>query len=336
MKKYVASLKNIADDTGFSITTISRVLQKKGEIGLETRKKVLASAEKLGYRPNLLINGMRTGKTKTIGVIMPVDEGFFSDIIRGIHDSLIQKDYVPILIWPSSDGNNEKEQIHRLIEHRVEGIIIRPMEDEAKKDHFNEIYERGIPVVTVDRQLTYVDFDYVGSDDYLGASMATRLLISLGHKRIGHLQGPQFASPAKLRRKGFEDSVAKSRGVSGIVSENELFTYDVSEASDFLRKNPDVTAVFAANDLAAASVFAAATGLGLKIPQDLSVIGYGNLTFGQWMNPSISTVNQFPYEIGENAVELLFKQISKKTEKKKLRTLLTKPELIVRQSTTKT
>ncbi|HCE45138.1 MAG TPA: hypothetical protein DET40_16475 [Lentisphaeria bacterium] len=329
-------MKDIARDIGVSITTISRVLHNKGEIGQATREKVLKSAESLGYRSNLLVDGMRTGRTKTIGVMIPCDEGFFTEIIKGIHNSLIQKDYVPILLWPDHTGKSEREQIHRLIEQRVEGIIIRPIEDEAQKDYFMEIFDRGIPVVTVDRNLPYVEFNFVASDDYTGSSLATEHLISLGHKNIAHLKGPQFASPARIRKKGFEDTIAKYPGVVGTVSENELFYYDLSKASTFLEKNPQITAVFAANDLAAAAVCDAAGGLGLKIPDNLSVIGYGNLPLGQWKYPAISTVNQFPCEIGRSAVQLLFKQIEGKIEKKAVETILTKAELIIRQSTAKT
>ncbi|MFZ2655231.1 MAG: LacI family DNA-binding transcriptional regulator [Victivallales bacterium] len=327
--KYIATLKEISNETGFSVPTVSRVLRGKGEIGQKTREKILATAERLGYRSNLLVSGMRTGITKTIGVIIPIDEGFFSDIIRGIHDSLIEKDYVPILVW----SRDERGQIARLIEHRVEGMIINPIEDEAGKDYFKEIYDREIPVVTVDRNLPHVDFSFSASDDYLGASMATEHLISLGHKKIAHLKGPQYASPAQMRRKGFEDTIAKHPDVSGRVSEEDACTFNLAAAASFLKRNPDITAVLAFNDLAAAAVCDAAAGLDLKVPDDLSVIGYGNLPLGLWKRPQMSTINQFPYMIGQNAVELLFDQIIRKEEGSTARTILTKPELIVRQST---
>lgn len=334
--KYVVSLKDIANQAEVSITTVSRALQGKGEIGRKTREKILRTADELGYRSNLLISGMRTGKTKTIGVMIPNGESYFSQIISAIHDKLIEKDYVPILIWPDHLGKNEKEQIHRLIEHRVEGIIIRPVEDFAQKDYFTEIFERGVPVVTVDRQLSYVDFPFVGSNDYHGAVLATRKLIALGHKKIGHFQGPQFTSPGRERRKGFEDVLAENPEVSGVISEAESFGGDKNLAIKFLKQHPDITAVFAANDNVAVALSHAAGSLRIPVPEQLSIIGYGNLTIGEVFLPSISTVDQFPKQIGEKAVEMLFKQINREGLDERDSKILIEPQIVIRDSVKKT
>jgi LacI family transcriptional regulator len=333
--KYVPSLKDVAERSGVSITTVSRVLSGKGVIGDATREKILKVANELGYRSNLLISGMRNGHTKTIGVIVPNGDHFFSGIYSGVHDSLIAKDYCPIHIWQDRKGENELAQIHRLIDRRVEGMIIRPVEDDADKTYFQEIYDRRVPVVLVNRRLANIDFPFVGSDDVLGARIATEHLMDLGHRRIAHFQGPQYASPARMRKRGFEKAVAERSGATGIIPDIEDFSYNLDSAKKFLSEIDGATAVFAGNDYTALALMRAAEDIGVVVPDDLSIVGYGDIYGRASGFPLLTTVNQFPEMIGETAVDMLFKQINGEKLSKKERIRLLPPELLIGESSMK-
>src|SRR5215207_2210676 len=180
------SHQDIAREANVSRVTVSLVLAGKDQTSEETRRRVLEVAKKLRYRPNLLVQGMQTGRTYTVGVIMPSSMHFHGQVARGIHDELMTADFVPIQLWmnPSKDTKNtELEQIHRLVDRRVDGVIIFPIDASVPDVHFQEIWQREIPLVTVDRETT-THADHVGTDEELGGRLAAEHLLSLGHKRV--------------------------------------------------------------------------------------------------------------------------------------------------------
>ena len=329
-RKYIVSLKDIAQETGVSISTVSRVIKKKGELSPATRDKVLNAAKKLGYHSNLLIDGMKTGKTRTIGVCATISDPYLNRIVYGIHNELDKHDYSMNLVCPTSQNSNELKLIHRLMQHRVEGVIIRPSRDYVSNDYFQEVIDSGIPLVTVDRNLPNASVNFVGSDDFDGARLATKYLIDKGHRIIGHIQGPQYTSTGRLRQEAFVATVSKHRNVKGILSEHETFNDgSYEETEKFLLDNPDMTAIFTANDNVAISVYKVAAKLGKRIPQDLSVIAFSDV-YANTMVPELTAIEQKPDEVGKSAVKLIFKILE--DDNRKPEKVCIKPVLVERNS----
>src|SRR5947208_11379378 len=186
------SHQDIAREANVSRVTVSLVLAGKDQTSEETRKRVMEVARRLRYRPNLLVRGMQTGRTHAVGVIMPSSLHFHGQIARGIHDELVAADTVPVQLWvdPATETKaTELEQIHRLVDRRMDGIIIWPADVSVPDVHFREIWQRHIPLVTVDRETT-THADHVGTDEELGGRLVAEHLLSMGHKHVAHLTFP--------------------------------------------------------------------------------------------------------------------------------------------------
>lgn len=332
------SLRQIAEEANVSITTVSRVLRGRGEISLETRCKVQAIAEKLRYRPNLAAQSIHYGKSNTIGVIIPAAWNFDIRIAFGIHDKLAEHDVVPITLWTSQKWSRKPDkgidyalrQVHHLIDRRVDGCILRPQMD-FKDIYLREILERDLPIVTVDRDFLGSHADFVGTDDVYGARLAAQHLLELGHRFVVHLAGPGTVRTGKLRRQAFEDRISKEARCETI--EDESFGLDPAAAEKVFECDPLPTGVFAANDLMAQHVYNAARRRGLRIPGDLSVVGFADLEFAEFLDPPLTTVRQQPYEMGTVAAQILLERINEEQDDQETRTLLLKPELVTRGST---
>ena len=329
-KKYIVSLKDIAQETGVSISTVSRVIKKKGELSPATRDKVLNAAKKLGYHSNLLIDGIKTGKTRTIGVCGKISDQYLIRIVCGIHDELDKRDYAMNLVSTTPDGSNELKCIHRLMQHRVEGVIIRTSRDFAGNEYFQEVIDSGIPLVTIDRDLPNASVNFVGSDDLYGARLATEHLIAKGHQVIGHIPGPQYTSTGRLRKDGFLSTVGEHKNVKGIISAHESFLDDSYEETEkFILDNPDMTAIFTANDNVAISVYKVMAKLGKRIPDDISIIAFSDV-YATAMVPEMTSIEQSPYEVGKAAVKLIFKILE--DDKRRPESICIKPILVERNS----
>lgn len=312
------SQKMIAREAGVSQATVSLVLSGRTVSSEATRQRVLEAAERLRYRPNLLVQGIQTGKTRTIGVMAPPFDLHWSRILYGIHDVLAENDHVPISLWTRHQGPNEKpvtgyevselEQIHRLLDRRVDGVILWPPFASLFSEHVSEFSSRDLPVVTIDHVLpTEFRADSVCNDEAMGARVVAEHLLGLGHKRIGHLAGPGVATWAKQRREQFERVVKELGGVEVAVREAPPgeTSLGLDAARELLLMSPRPTAVFAASDLYAKCVYRAAAELGLRIPQDVSVIGFSDDGFADVMQPGLTTVQQFPYAVGRKAAEIV-------------------------------
>ncbi|MEJ5259030.1 MAG: LacI family DNA-binding transcriptional regulator [Anaerohalosphaeraceae bacterium] len=334
------SLKQIAAATNLSISTVSRVLRNKGEISEETRQKVLECAKKFNYRPNLLIQGIQTGRTGNIGIMVPPFDEHWARVIEGIHDTLVEYDYAGIMLWDSCFGKilsqKEKEafmlkQMHRLIDRRVDGVILWPRVSEVYGAHLDELESRNLPVVTIDHELDFSDS--VITDERLGAELVAEHLYQLGHRRIAHLCGHQEWTWAKLRRRYFEEALSAYPDVTYILQTGTDFVEEIPPLiRQMLEKRP--TAVFSFSDWAAFEIYKVAAEMGLRIPDDLSVVGYSDSNrFAQLIPPPLTTVRQKSRQIGIEAARILMERISgKEKSPKRVRTVID-CELVVRKST---
>ena len=330
-------MRMVAARAGVSESTVSRILAGQRQYDPETVKRVLAAAEALRFRPNSLVRGILSGRTGAIGVVVPASTPFLAEVVHGIHDALSDADQAMLLAWnplhyASPRNRSELRHIHRLLEHRVDGIILRPTHDEACREEFREIWERRLPLVVVDRELPGVRCDFAGTDDETGGRLAARHLLNLGHRCLGHLAGPRSVSTARHRRAGFENAVAAWGRASCRTVEAPHFSGIRKEALSLLRARPRPTAVFCVNDDAASDLYGAAAELGLDIPRDLSVVGFADLPLASWLRPALTTLRQDPYRLGREAVRIVLERRDGPPGQAGPIEVRLKPDIVVRKS----
>jgi LacI family transcriptional regulator len=337
--------KTIAQHLGLSQATVSLVLSGRRPMSDRTSQRVVQAAEKLRYRPNLLVRGMQTGKSRMIGVMMPPYDFYWSEVLYGIHDVLAAADHVPITLWtahagsPTLRGNDpaplELEQVYRLLDRRVDGVILWPRFAELFREHIHEFSSRKLPVVTIDHRLPpKFGADYVGSDEAGGGHMIAEHFRGLGHRRFGHLSGPGGRTWSYERRKAFEKAVGQIAGATCVTLETPRGDPSLGiEAARRMLALPDrPTAIFAASDLLAKTVYKAAKEACLSIPDELSVVGFSDDGFAGEMAPPLTTIRQPGYEIGRRAGEIVLERSLGTVSKQRINEKLP-VNLIVREST---
>jgi LacI family transcriptional regulator len=343
---HVPRLKDVAKAANVSLAAASRILRgDKAPFGEETCRRVLEASRQLGWRRNLLVSGMQTGHTNTIGVMIPPFGSFWLTVLSGIHDALAECDYLPITVWIGKLGDmpsveNEVDglkQINRLLDRRVDGLIMWPTFSVAYYHHFPEFVERRVPVTVIDHYSTVADS--VETDEQQATTVVAKHLLDLGHRRIACLSNAEtpWLTWAVKRRSSFEDTVR--RRVDATVKSwhvNAESSNGVEVARKLLTDELRPTAVFAVTDHEATFVYQAAAELGLKVPQDLSIVGFADHDFAASMQPPLTTMQQKPYEIGRLAAKLILDRIDGLIADDEEPTTIKVPaELVVRSSTAK-
>lgn len=332
-----STVKQIAEELGVSMMTVSRALNGRGRISDETRTRVLAVAKRLKYRPNRLVHAIKHGRSRTVGVMVPIAMSFSATVVRGIHDALAEHHYLPILHFhgegPQAQRDEaELEYLHRLLDHRVDGIVFWPSDETVPQMYLREVWDRGVPLVAVDRHLPHTNADFSGTDDEAGGRIAAEHLLSLGHRRLAHITGESWVSTYADRLKGFQAAVAGRSDVTCQI--DECADCDCSDiARRLLGARDRPTAIFLSSDRMAPHVYAAAESFGLTIGKDLSVIGFADLAETAWLRPRLTTVRQDAYQIGQEAARLLFDRIEGRIPGTAPRSVRVVPELVVREST---
>jgi LacI family transcriptional regulator len=334
------TLKDIALRVGVSTNHVSLALRGSPLVSAATSEKILQVAAKLDYRPNRLIRAIQSGLTGVVGVVIRPADAWMSRMISGIHDVLCQHDTLPLLDWmpsypeapPKEGDRTELEVIHNLLERRVDGIIVFPYSEQVSDLYFNEVWERNIPLVTIDRPAPNTHADFVGTDEIKGGGLAAQHLLELGHRQIGHIAGFHDYGTYFERRHAFEQTVEHAGGNCISV---EVGQYgDSSDAARELLNRPDrPTAVFLAADSFALPLYREASARGLRIPEDLSVIGYADLEVCTQITPALTTIRQDPYQMGCDAARLILNRIGRKNADTAAQQIRLKPELVVRGST---
>lgn len=328
-----ASLRRIADELGLSMMTVSRAVRGVAGVSEKARRQVMEVAQRMHYTPNKLVTGIRTGRTWTAGVMMPVENRFFAEIIGGVYGELAESKYAMLLSALPIEYSNKGDMDHLMpmIERRVDGLIFRATDDQATDKHFSELWRRRIPFVTVDRQLPSAHCDFVGTDDYNGGVIAARHLLALGHRKVGQLAGPDSVSTARNRRRGFEDTIKAAGGTCSTIEMTDFVNRE--SAHRILTQNPRPTAIFCVNDMMAYDLYVVARELGINIPDDLSVVGFADLPESSLASPGLTTIRQDPHAIGRRAVQILLKRITSKDVNAAFEMIQLMPSLVVREST---
>ncbi len=332
------TLTDIAKELGVSKTLVSLVLNGKGNanaINKETQQKVINKAKELNYKPNQVARGLRTGTTKTIGLLVAdISNPFYARIARIIEHYADIEGYSLIACSSDEDEEREKKLIRMLTNRQVDGIIMAStlQEPEAIKQLIDQKY----PVVLFDRYFRELDCNYVGVDNKEAAFQAVSLFIRKGHKNIGFLTlTPDHISTLKDRRHGYVKALENS-GISlqsDLMLElnyEELKNKHYNQIKEFIIKNNQITALFTTNNSLAVGCMEAIKELGLKIPDDISLITFDDVELFKYTSPSLSSIAQPVEEIGKQAVSILLKQL-KTGELENIRKEL-KANLIIRES----
>jgi LacI family transcriptional regulator len=325
------TIHDVAKAAGVSVSTVSRVLNEKDDVALETYEKVQEVIASLGYASSLAARGMRSHHTRVIGLIMPdVASPYCSEVLRGINEAISASDY-DLIIYTTGDvhkyltADQESKYVNLLNGGITDGVIVvTPAATSFSTD---------APVVTIDPNNESPNCPGIIATNRDGALTAMNYLTSLGHKRIGFITGRLDLVSACQRLQGYKDGLF----AAGIPLDDELiqigdYTFEVaftgSQKLLGLSKRP--TAIFASNDSSAIAVYQAAREAGLRIPQDLSVIGFDNLPESTYQHPALTTMDQFVSQMGKMAVELLMKMIKGETLECNLFKIPT--QLVVRES----
>jgi LacI family transcriptional regulator len=331
-------LKDVAKEAGVDVSTVSRIMNDNTSLYTEaTCRKVQDAAKALNYRPNATARGMATGSTRMVGVTVPGTD-YCGCIVEGINEALLECGHLMLHAWNpetfvAPDNPLQKRIIHELVERQVEGVILRVGSEEFQQTYFDEIRQRGIPMIVVDREMALFKTDFVGTDDVAIGRDAARYLLGLGHRRLLFIGEAEVVSTARLREQGFRDVVSEASDAACRKVELDLEKADVGALVELLESEDRPTGVFCYSDRMAPIFYEAAHKLGLDIPNDISVIGCGNLAWGHAMNPALTSFDQHPEEIGKRAVELYLERIAEKdASSPALQEIRVPAELVVRNS----
>lgn len=306
-------LTDIARKLHVSSVTVSRALRGHPDISVETTKKVNKMAREMGYKPARIAGSLSFRRSNIIGVIIPrISNVFFSSVIESINDAAFETDYEIILMVSQENAEREQRHLRSLLSMRVRGLIVSVTEQTTNAAPFEEVRESGIPLTFIDRILDIEGFTKVVVDDHGGAFTATEHAIAIGYKKIGHLGGYQHTSIGRERFRGFADAM-KKHGlpvdprwvIQGGFGEPE--GYHGFKKMCESGNRPDF--VFAATFPLALGLYRAAEELGLRIPGDVDIIGFGNSGLNQALAPPMSYIEQPTEDLGRKALDLTLEHI---------------------------
>ena len=345
MKKKI-TLKQIARELDVSISTVSKSLKNSLEISEDTRQKVQAFAKFYNYRPNNIALSLQNQKTKTIGVIIPeIVHHFFSKVIRGIELVANKRGYNVIIGLSNESFDKEIINMQMLASGSIDGFILSISKETLQKQdyhHFQETINQGMPIVMFDRVVSEINCDKVIIDDSKGSKNAVTKLLSNGCKNVAIITTKDYVSVGKLRTQGYlealEDfNIAPDPNLilkvnDELVSEDHLASLE-TEIKGLFHNNKNMDGVFAVNELYAIIAMKVARNLGMKIPEDMQVIGFTDGVLSKHATPSLTTVSQHGQEMGEKAAELLIDNLEREDEEEHFETFVIETELIEREST---
>ncbi len=325
-------MKDVARDLKVSVVTVSKALRDRSDISEATKKRILKRVRELNYQPNWIARSLVSGRTHTIGLVVPdLMSSFFAEVAKGITEKVRPLHYQVVISISEESPKLELEEVQFLLARRVDGLVIASAQPFRNTALFRSIDEHNVPYVLIDRRIG-VDANYVGVNNEAVGQMATNHLINCGCHFIAHICGPKIDTAAG-RLAGYRKALSQ-RGLSsppGMIvpgTHEDAGGYRAMQRLLKLRERPD--GVFCFNDPVAAGAVKAILEVGLRVPQDIAVVGVGNVHYSDQLRVPISTVDQSSLQTGREAAELLLRLIEKRA--RGTRTILLKPKLIVRDS----
>ncbi|MEX2263158.1 MAG: LacI family DNA-binding transcriptional regulator [Bryobacteraceae bacterium] len=328
------TVQDIAESLHISAMTVSRALRNHPEVSEETKRRVLLRAREMNYRPNRWARSLITRKSFIIGLVLPdISHTFFSDIAAGVQETIEESRYSLILCRSNRNAESEVREIDMLIRSRVDGLIVASEQPEDSPHLFAQLHRDTTPFVLIDRVFPKLNCHRVVTNDYEVGRLATQHLIDLGHRRIAHVRGPAM-STARQRQQAYQDTLTKASlpvRPEWIVDGNFQMEDSCEAAMQLMRLSSRPDAIFAASDLSAFGVVAGCRDWGLRVPEDVAVVGAGNIEGRQHPSPFLTTIDWDRRELGRQAARVLLHLIAGGKQKPRKETVFP-PRLVVRQS----
>lgn len=329
------TMKDVAESAGVSTATVSHVINGTRFVQKETKQAVLSAMQSLGYQPNSIARSLRSGETKTIGLVVPdASNPFFADISRRIENIGYENGYSVILCNSDNDLKKQRDYVSTLISKQVDGVFFISAGD--SRDDLQRLLESGIPVVIADRNMPLELADIVLLDNEEAGYRATEHLIHLGHRRIGCITGPTDISPSMHRVSGFQRALDEY----GLTFDKQLvlpgdfsIQSGIRAMGELLDLDPPPTAVFALNDMMAIGAISAAHRKGLQVPEDHSVIGFDDIELASAVEPALTTMAQPLQEIAQKATYRLLEKMNTVGDDWQNEKYVLQATLVVREST---
>ncbi len=331
-----ARMKDIANDLGLSIVTVSKVLRDHPDISAETRARVLKRMKEVNYRPNLAARALVTGRTYSIGLVVPdLVHPFFGEVAKGMSRVLRKKGYNLVISSSEEDPELEQQEVEQLLARRIDALIIASAQIDVEM--FHRIDELRTPYVLIDRRFTDLSANFIGVNDVAAGRLATEHLISIGRRRIAHIAGPGV-STATGRLDGYRRALAAHK--IALNPEYLMVREHGDDASDrsgyeamrkLLTVSPLPDGVFCYNDPTAMGAMEAILASGLRVPDDIAIVGCGNVRYAAFLRVPLTTIDQQSEEIGDRSAKLAVALIEAKGMARH-KAILLEPNLIVRQS----
>jgi LacI family transcriptional regulator len=327
------NIVDIAEKAGFSITTVSRVLNGKADkyrISKATQQVIKSTAEELNYVPNEFARNLRSGKSKTIALIVPsLKNPFFAEMASVVNTEVRKYNYITLIGDSDDNIENEKAEVLHLSSRSLDGMIIAPCGDEWK--HLVRLQEKGLPLICVDRYFEDPELSYVSSDNYEGAYSASKYLIEHGHTSIACIQGVRYSIPNIQRVKGFVEAMVGS-GITSYTVTGDAFSEQNGylETKLLLQQKVWPTAIFAFSNTIAMGCIKALKEEKIRIPEDISLITFDDNPYLNYIEPPLTCISQPVEEICKIAVKILFSKILERDPSPKY--MLLKTQLKVKSS----
>lgn len=333
------TIKDIAKKVGVSTSTVSRALNDHKNISEKTKRKVRKAAEEMNFQKNSWASALRTKKTRIVGVIVPsLTNPFFARAISGVQNIANENGCRVVICQSNESLEMEIAQLNTLAASGAEGILLSVTAETVGSEHIESIEKQGIPVVFFDRALDNHHADKVEADDFGAGRMATKHLIDRGCKHIVHLEGPPSLRNSRNRKEGYLAALRENNlpiDESLIISTGyESDQFDEQIIEKIINASQKVDGIFAVSDPIAATALVKLKKRGIRVPEDIKIIGFGNDPIGELIEPNLSTITQMPLEMGVEAINLLMETMDGKGAKRKtVRQVYTEASLLPREST---
>ncbi|AWV98390.1 LacI family DNA-binding transcriptional regulator [Arcticibacterium luteifluviistationis] len=336
MKTKAPTIKLIAKELGVSISTVSRALRDMPEVNPETRRRIMKYAEEVDYQPNMVATSLVNQNSRLIGVIVPNMDYFFASAVKGIDEAAMEAGYTVVISQSNESYGRELANTQRIMGSQVEGLIVSLSSETQNIDHIKKILKRNKPVVFFDRDTPDIRASKVVLDNELGAYKAVKHLISKGCKRIAYLGAEKNLQISNSREQGYlkalkeaNMSIDESLIVHGKFEKDNAYL----KTMELLRLKTIPDAIFAISDRLALGAYMAIKDKGLRMPEDIALVGFNDEPIMSLLSPSISSVSQPAFEMGKMAARLFIEQLNS-GEEFEPRTEIFQPELKIRDSST--
>ncbi|EHR1011700.1 substrate-binding domain-containing protein [Vibrio parahaemolyticus] len=330
----MATMKDIAKLAGVSTSTVSHVINKTRFVSEEISERVNNAAKELNYyAPSALARSLKVNRTKTIGMLVTTSTNpFFGEVVKGVERSCYHKGYSLILCNTEGDNERMRQSINTLLQKRVDGLILMCSSLEGERIDVFERYP-DIPVVVMDWGPMLFTSDKIQDNSLRGGYLAAKYLIDCGHTEIGCITGPLIKHQAQMRYEGYKRAMNEAGldfNANWIIESDFECEGGYQAFKKMAERGTLPSSIFVSNDMMAMGVINAANDLGIKVPDDLSIIGYDDIHIAKFMSPSLTTIHQPKYRLGQAAVETLVRRLDDKSNEAQVVQL--EPTLVVRNS----